>query len=341
MARRPLFPAALAAVGLCASGAGQAALAQSFYEGRTINLLIGYGPGAGYDAYGRLVARHIGRHVPGNPSVVPQNMPGAGSMKVAGYLYSVAPKDGSVFGIFATAAALEPLYTGNTSLFDPAKFTWIGNLDETIGTCAVWHTSGISKFEDMRDKEVIFGGSGPAAINSQHAAALKNLLGLKIRIIQGYAGALETRLAMPAGELQGGCGFALSSLQAQHTADYRDGRLKPIVQLAIEKQPELEGVAHIYDYARDAQMRQVFDLVFGSHVLGRPFAAPPNIPEDRKKILRAAFMAMASDPQFLAEADKANLPIKASDGAKVEQLFQRFLSSSPDVVAIASKAIRD
>ncbi|MBX9759788.1 MAG: hypothetical protein K2Y29_13515 [Beijerinckiaceae bacterium] len=341
MGLRRFVLAAAAMLPLCALPVRESALAQSFYEGRTVNLLIGYGPGAGYDAYGRLVARHMGRHIAGNPAIVPQNMPGAGSMKVAGYLYSVAPKDGSVFGIFATAAALEPLYTGNTSLFDPAKFTWIGNLDETIGTCAVWHTAGVSKFEDMRDKEVIFGGSGPAAINSQHAAALKNLLGLKIRIIQGYAGALETRLAMPTGELQGGCGFALSSLQAQHTADYRDGRLKPIVQLAIEKQPELEGVTHIYDYAKDAQTRQVFDLVFGSHVLGRPFAAPPNIPQDRKKILRDAFMAMATDPQFLAEADKANLPIKASNGEKVEQLFERFLSSSPEVVAIAAKAIRD
>lgn len=341
MGLRPFVLAVAATLPLCALPMQKTAVAQSFYEGRTVNLLIGYGPGAGYDAYGRLVARHIGRHIPGNPGIVPQNMPGAGSMKVAGYLYSVAPKDGSVFGIFATAAALEPLYTGNTSLFDPAKFTWIGNLDETIGTCAVWHTAGISKLEDMRDREVIFGGSGPAAINSQHAAALKNLLGLKIRIIQGYAGALETRLAMPAGELQGGCGFALSSLQAQHTADYRDGRLKPIVQLAIEKQPELEGVTHIYDYAKDAQTRQVFDLVFGSHVLGRPFAAPPNIPADRRKILREAFMAMAADPVFLAEADKANLPIKASNGEKVEQLFDRFLSSSPEVVAIAAKAIRD
>ena len=164
---------------------------------------------------------------------------------------------------------------------------------------------------------------------------------MKIKIIQGYNGALDTRLVMPRGELQGGCGFALSSLLAQHTADYRDKRLIPIVQLAIEKNAELEGVAHVYDYATTDEMRQIFDLVFGSHVLGRPFAAPPAIPDDRKKILRAAFMATASDPQFLAEADKARLPIKASDGAKVEKLFDRVLSSPPSVVEKASKAIRD
>ncbi|MDP2354856.1 MAG: hypothetical protein Q8M31_02195 [Beijerinckiaceae bacterium] len=327
-------PLALGAMGLSAS-------AQSFYEGKTINLLIGYGPGAGYDAYGRLMARHMGRHIAGAPTIIPQNMPGAGSMKAAGYIYSVAPKDGTALGMIATAAALEPLYSGNKTLFDPAKFTWIGNLDETIGTCAVWHTAGIAKLEDMRDREVIFGGSGPAAINSQHAAALKNLLGLKIKLIQGYNGALDTRLVMPRGELQGGCGFALSSLQAQHTADYRDKRLIPVVQLAIDKHPELEGVTHVYDYAKTDEMRQVFDLVFGSHVLGRPIVAPPGLPADRTKTLRAAFTATAADPQFLAEAAKANLPIKASDGATVEKLFHRFLSSSPAVVALAAKAIKD
>jgi tripartite-type tricarboxylate transporter receptor subunit TctC len=313
--------AGMMGVTLALGVASSHATAQSFYEGKTINLLIGYGPGAGYDAYGRLMARHMGRHIAGNPNIIPQNMPGAGSMKAAGYIYSVAPKDGTAFGIIATAAVLEPLYTGNKTLFDPARFTWIGNLDETIGTCAVWHTTGVKSLEDMRTRETIFGGSGPAAINSQHAAALKNLLGLKIKIIQGYNGALDTRLVMPRGDLEGGCGFAL--------------------QLAIEKHPELEGVTHIYDYAKTPEMRQVFDLVFGSHVLGRPFAAPPNLPAERTKTLRAAFIATASDSQFLAEAAKANLPIKANDGEAVEKLFGRFLNSSPEVVALAAKAIKD
>ncbi len=341
MKARRIALAILTAAALASIAKPRTAAAQQFYEGRTINLLIGYGPGAGYDAYGRLVARHMGRHIAGAPTIIPQNMPGAGSMKAAGYIYSVAPKDGTAFGIIATAAALEPLYSGNKTLFDPAKFTWIGNLDETIGTCAVWHTAGVTTLEDMKTKEVVFGGSGPAAINSQHAAALKNLLGLKIKLIQGYNGALATRLVMPRGELQGGCGFALSSLQAQHTADYQAKRLVPIVQLAIEKHPDLEGVTHVYDYAKTDDMRQVFDLVFGSHVLGRPFAAPPGLPAERTKILRDAFMATANDQQFLAEAKKARLPIKASDGETVQKLFHRFLSSPPDVVARASKAIKD
>ena len=282
-----------------------------------------------------------GRHVPGNPTIVPQNMPGAGSMKVAGYIYSVAPKDGSVFGIFATAAALEPLYTGNTTLFDPAKFTWIGNLDETIGTCAVWHTAGVSKLEDMRTKEVIFGGSGPAAINSQHAAALKNLLGLKIKIIQGYNGALETRLVMPRGELQGGCGFALSSLQAQHTADYRDGRLKPIVQLAIEKHPELEGVTHVYDYAKDdadaAGVRPRFRQPRARPALRR---AAEHSRGPQENPARTRSWRRPTIPSFSPKRTRRTCPSRRAT-AKVEQLFQRFLSSSPEVVAIASKAIRD
>ena len=312
-----------------------------FYPGKTLNMIIGYGPGGGYDGYGRLLARHMGRFLPGQPTIVPQNMPGAGSIKAINYLYTVAPKDGTVMGIFATAALLEPLYGRAGASFDPAKFTWIGNMDESIGTCAVWHTSGIKTFEDLREKETLFGGSGPAALNSQHAAALKNLLGLKLKIIQGYPGALETRMAMPKGELQGGCGFALSSLQSQHGSEYRSGELKPIVQLAIEKSAELPGVAHIYDYAKDAEMRQVFDLIFGSHVLGRPVLGPPGIPDDRKQALRTAFSETVADATFLAEARKSRMPIKATNGAGVEKLFDQFLSAPKNVVDRAAAAIRD
>ena len=317
------------------------AQAQSFYEGKTINLLIGYGPGAGYDAYGRLMARHMGRHIPGNPSIIPQNMPGAGSIKAAGYIYSVAPKDGTAIGIIATAAALDPLYTGNKTLFDPARFTWIGNLDETIGTCAVWHTTGIKTLEDMRTRETLFGGSGPAAINSQHAAALKNLLGLKIKLIQGYNGALATRLVMPRGEIEAGCGFALSSLQAQHTADYRDKRLVPVVQLAIDKHPELEGVTHVYDYAKTPQMRQVFDLVFGSHVLGRPFVAPPDMPADRVKVLQAAFDATMKDPEFIADAAKQKLEVEPVPGDRLAAILKSIYATPKPIIDRIAKILED
>ena len=214
-------------------------------------------------------------------------------------------------------------------------------MDESIGTCSVWHTSGIERLEDLKTKEAVFGGSGPAGVNSQHAAALKNLLGLNIKLVQGYPGASEVKLAMVKGELDGGCGFALSSLKSAHGHEFRSGQIKPIIQLAIEKHPDLEGVPHVYDYAKSDEDRQDFDLVFGSHVLGRPLAAPPGVPQDRKAALRKAFMETMSDPAFRTEADKLSLPIKPTDGAGVERFFARFLGAPKTVVQRASTAMRE
>jgi len=312
-----------------------------FYKGKNVSLVIGFPPGAGYDAYGRLLARHLGGHIPGNPGVVAQNMPGAGAMKATNYLYGVAAKDGTAISHLPSSVMMEQLFGNPAVQFDAAKFTWIGNMDQTIGTCAVWHTSGVERFEDLLSKPVVFGGSGPSGVNSQHAAALKNLLGARIKLIQGYPGANEIKLAMAKGELQGACGMALSSLKSQHASEYRSGELKPIVQLAIDKHPELAGVAHIYDYAKSEEMRQIFDLVFGPHIIGRPVLAPPGIPTERKDALRAAFMATMADPAFRADAQKMKLDITPSDGAWVERLFAKFFSYPKPVVEKAIAAMAD
>jgi tripartite-type tricarboxylate transporter receptor subunit TctC len=214
-------------------------------------------------------------------------------------------------------------------------------MDQTIGTCAVWRTYGIERFEDLMTKPTVFGGSGPSGVNSQHASALKNLLGAKIKLIQGYPGSNQIKLAMAKGELQGACGMALSSLKSQHASEYRSGELRPIVQLAIEKNPELPGVAHIYDYAKNEEMRQIFDLVFGPHIIGRPVLAPPALPADRKAALRAAFMATMADPAFRADAQKMKLDITPSDGEWVERLFAKFFGYPKPVVQKAIAAMGD
>lgn len=312
-----------------------------FYKGKQISLVIGFAPGAGYDTYGRLFARHFGNHLPSKPSVVVQNMPGAGSLKAANHLYNLAAKDGSVLGMFASSTAFEPLFGGEGAQFDTAKYTWIGNMDESIGTCVAWHSSGIDTFDDLMTKDSIFGGSGPAAVTSQHAVALKNLLGAKIKLVQGYNGAGDVKLAMARGEVQASCGFALSSIKSQHATEWKTGQIKILVQLAIEKTPELAGVPHLYDYAKTDEMRQVFDLVFGRHVIGRPIAAPPGIPDDRKQALRAAFMATMKDPAFLADADKLKLDVSASDGEGVEKLFARFFGYPKSAVDKAVAAMKE
>jgi tripartite-type tricarboxylate transporter receptor subunit TctC len=279
--------------------------------------------------------------ITGKPGVVVQNMPGAGSLKAANHIYNVAPKDGSVLGMFASSTAFEPLFGGEGAQFETAKFTWIGNMDESIGTCVAWHTSGIGTFDDLMVKDTIFGGSGPAAVTSQHALALKHLLGAKIKLVQGYNGAGDVKLAMARGEVQASCGFALSSIKSQHATEWKSGQFKIIVQLAIEKNPELAGVPHIYNYAKTDEMRQVFDLVFGRHVIGRPVSGPPGIPEDRKRALRAAFTATMKDPAFLADAKKLRLDVSASDGEGVEKLFARFFSYPKSAVEKAVAAMRD
>ncbi|MFN4282182.1 MAG: Bug family tripartite tricarboxylate transporter substrate binding protein [Alphaproteobacteria bacterium] len=312
-----------------------------FYKGKTVNLIIGYAPGAGYDTYGRLIARHFGRFLPGTPNIVPQNMPGAGSIKAANHIYNVAAKDGSVLGMFASSAAFEQMFGGEGVQFDTAKFTWIGNIDESIGTCGVWHTTGVENFDQMLKTDLVFGGSGAAAVTSQHAIALRNLLGAKIKLVQGYNGAQDVKLAMARGEVQAGCGMALSSLKSQHAQEWKSGQLRPIIQLAIERSPDLPNVAHIYDYAKDEEMRQVFDLVFGRHVIGRPLSAPPGVPTDRKQALRKAFMDTMQDKTFLADADKLRLDITPSDGEGVEKLFARFFSYPKTVVAKAVAAMKE
>lgn len=335
-AARSVLAGLVALMGVIGEAAAQAHSVE--YEGATITMIIGYGPGSAYDTYARFLIRHLGRHIPGNPPILPKNMPGAGSMVAANHLFSVAPKDGTAIGGLATSAALGPLFGLAAARFNPAEFNWIGNLDQSIGTCAVWHTSGIRSFDELFRRETLFGGSGAGAVNSQHATALKNLLGLKIRLVQGFRGSADVKLAMQRGEVQANCGMSLGTLKAQHFDDFQSGNLKPIVQLAFEKHPELSGVSHIYDYAKSLDMRQTFDLIFGAQVIGRPFVAPPGIPKARLAILRRAFAATVKDPQFQQDAAKLNLPVATMSGDEVQQLFSKFMSYPADVVKKATNA---
>jgi tripartite-type tricarboxylate transporter receptor subunit TctC len=280
----------------------------------------------------------MGPHIPGNPTIVVQNMPGAGSLRAANHIYNVAAKDGSIIGMISSAAAFQPLFGNKKAQFDTPKFTWIGNADEIVGTCGVWHTSGISSFEDLLKKSAKFGGAGKGSSSVQHVLALNNILGTKIELIKGYAGSKDINLAMQRGEVDGACGLSLSTLKASYGKFWKAGQLKPIVQLALEKSPELKGVPHIYDFAKSVEMRGMFDLIFGLYAIGRPVLAPPGVPADRIKALRTAFVATVKDPKFLADAKKARIEITASSGEAVEKLVKRFYSYPKSVVEKVSEA---
>jgi len=314
-----------------------------FYSHKTLTLIAGFPPGGGYDTYVRVLARHFGSFLPGKPSVVPANMPGAGSMTAANRIYNDQPNDGTVLGEFASSVVMEPLLGNKAARFDPAKFSWIGSMSQDVAYCGVWQTPGAAaSFDDMMrqsGKETIFGGGAPAAITYQHPMILKNVLGAHIRVIPGYAGTRDIDLAMHRGEVNGECGFYASSIKAQFSDDVRSGRLKLVIQMGPHKSNEFGDVPSVFDYAKTDEQRAVLELYFDQLVLGRPLAGPPNIPTDRLAALRQAFAATMKDKDFLAEANKVGLDISPASATQVEGLLHHFASFPPAVFAKARQAI--
>jgi tripartite-type tricarboxylate transporter receptor subunit TctC len=315
---------------------------ERFYAGRKLSVVIGHEVGTGFDLYGRALARHMGRFIPGNPTLVPENMLGVAGFAAANWLYNVAPKDGSMIAIFAHTAPFEPLLGKATGRFDASKFNWIGNMDGVVGVCGVSNQAGVSKFEDLFARETVFGagGAGTGGPLTQFPTAVKRLLGAKIKLIQGYKGSAEIRLAMARGELQGICGLPMSTVKTEWRDDFNSGRFKIILQLGRDRSPELPGVPHVYDYVKTDEDRQVFDLIFGLQAIGRPFAAPPGVPEERVKVLRSAFMNVANDPAFLAEAAKMQLDVSPTPGEEVQAFVTRMYASPKAIVERAKEALR-
>ena len=298
----------------------------AFYKGKTISAAIGYPPGGGYDIYMRALARHISRHIPGNPAVVTRNMPGAGSLVAANYLYNNAAKDGTVIGIFASSTLFSVKLGETNGKFEIDKFTWIGNMDQTIGTCVVHRRANVASFQDLFARNVIFGASGPTAVNNTHARGFNALLGTRIQVVNGYPSSTDVLLAMSRGEADGGCGFALSSLKSTRRQDWDSGEIKAIIQTGFETSDELKGIPHVYDYAKTEDDKKVMHLIYGTHALGRPVSAPPGVPIDRIKALRDAFNTTMKDPMFLAEAAKLDLPIDPWTGDQTEKVIAQFTS---------------
>jgi tripartite-type tricarboxylate transporter receptor subunit TctC len=324
---------------LLAAPAGAAAQTVDF-KGETISIIIGLPPGGGYDTYGRVLARHYGNHLPGNPNVVPKNMPGAGGLRTANYIYNVAPKDGSELGLFASSAVMEPLMGNDQAKFDAAKYSWIGSMTQDIAFCGVWQGPGTAaSFQDMLSKETIFGSSGPAAITHQHPLVLGNLLGAKVKLISGYAGTKDINLAMERGEVNGTCGLFVSSIKAQWSREVQDGRLKLVVQMGPRKSDEFGNVPSVYDLAKSDDDRKVLDLHFKQLLLSRPLIGPPGMRTERLAAMRKAFLDTLKDPAFLADAQKANIDIDPATGEQAEQMLLQFADFPKSVIEKAKAAI--
>ncbi len=339
LVRKSIHSAGAAVVALSLTmGLAVADPVTDFYEKNTITLNVASTPSGMYAAYSHVLSRHMSRHIPGNPNIVVKAIPGAGGITGANYIYNVAAKNGSIIAVIPAEALFEPLFGNKQANYDATKFSWIGNIDKSVGLCAVWHTTGMDKFEDLTGakKPVIFGSSSATSATTQHANALKALLGAKINVIRGYDGG-QLKLAMERGEVEGRCGLALSMLQVEYADDYKSGRLKLLLQLAREKSPKLPNVPHIYDYAKNKEMRQMFDLIYGRQEIGRSVAAPPGIPKARLSALQDAFEATMKDPKFLAEANKSKLIITPSTAAEIKDILQQYASYPLDVLVSARK----
>lgn len=307
---------------------------------KPFNLYIGYSAGGGYDVYGRIVARHINRHLPGNPTVVVNNMPGAGSMRLANWLYNVAPKDGNNMGIFARGIAFDTLLGQPGAQFDATKFNWIGSANDEVSVCVAWHTSGVTKFEQVLEKELVVGGTGGSADTDQFPKVFNSVLGAKMKIVAGYPGGNEINLAMERGEVTGRCGWSWSSVISTQPGWLKEKQINVLVQLSLEKHADLPNVPIITDFAKDDITRGVFRLVFARQVMGRPFAAPPGTPPERVAIIRKAFLDTLKDPQLLAEAAKAKLEITPVSGEVVQKLVEEAYSMPPEVIKRTIEALR-
>ena len=326
---------------LLLAGPALAEEAQDFYRGRSVTLVVGHEAGTGYDLYGRTLARHIGRHIPGEPALTVQNMPGAGGLNASNWLFNIAPRDGSVIMVVAADPLFEPLFGGGTARLDPVAFTWLGNLDESPATCNVGSASGIRRFEDLLTREAVFGGTGANSAVSAFAIGVKNLLGAKLKMVLGYKGSADIKLALERGEIAGACGMSLSTLQTQWKDAIASGSIRTILQFGPKRHAELGAVPTIYEFARNDDDRALFDLAFGRHILGRPVMAPPVVPAERAAALRAAFAATVRDPDFLAEAQRLKLPVETSSGEEVTAMIRKFFAYPKPLVERAAAAIRE
>jgi tripartite-type tricarboxylate transporter receptor subunit TctC len=308
-----------------------------FYKGKTVSIVVGHQSGTGFDIYARAIAPHLSRLIPGNPSVVVQNMVGASGITAANWLANVAPKDGTVMATFVHTVAFEPVFGNDKAQYDPTKLNWIGSLESSTGLCGVTKASGIASFDDLLTKEAVFGATGATGPLGTFAQAVKNLLGAKLKVVYGYKGSADVKLAMGRGEVQGVCGLPLSTIKSFWADEYRTGDFKPIIQLNGEPHPELKGIPHVDRYAKSDEDRQVFNLIFGAQTLGRPYVSPPGQPAARTKALRDALMATMKDERFMADAAKAKLDIEPMTGEEVAALIAKYSAVSPAVIVRAKQ----
>ena len=314
----------------------------SFFAGKTVRIVVGFSPGGGYDLYARELGRYLGRHIPGHPSVVVQNMAGAGSLKAVNFLFNAAPRDGTVLATFSRGIVFEPLIGHlDGAQFDAPKFNWIGSISDEVGVCAINASRGIATWRDMLTTKTVIGASGAGADSDAFPIVLRNLFHLPMRVVTGYPGGADVNLAMERGEVDGRCGWSWTSIVSRNREWLTDKRIRITLQIALAKHEDLPDVPLITDLVSDPRQVAALRLIVSRQGIARPFAAPPEVLPERIETLREAFDSTMRDPDFLAEMRSQALEVRPLGGAAVQGLMRDIYASPPDVVKLARDILVD
>jgi tripartite-type tricarboxylate transporter receptor subunit TctC len=332
----------IALLALAAGIAIHSASAADYYAGKSIDLLIGAPPGGGYDIYARALARHYGRHIPGQPTIVSKNMPGAGSARAAGFISTIAPKDGTAIAGIMPGAVMGPLLDEKAeALFDPTKVNYLGTANNGTRVCVSRKDSKIKTFDDALTQKVAFGGVSTNDSTRDYGFLHKRTAGAQYDVVTGYSGTAEIALAMERGEIDGACGWDWSSFKSQRPDWLRDNKVNVLLQVGLEPNAELArmGVPSVFKYVKSEDDRRVVELVISQQVFQRSYIAPPGLPTEPLATLRSAFDATMGDKQFLDDAERIRIDISPLTGTKVQELVQKLYATPRDIVAKARQAI--
>jgi tripartite-type tricarboxylate transporter receptor subunit TctC len=330
---------AVLAAAVALAGAAQAQTEPVSFAGKQIRLLIGYSPtGYGYDTYGRLLARYIGKYLPGNPAIVPQNKPGAGSLSLANYMYNVAPRDGSEIAMIGRGVAMDPLLNGHASnaMFDATKLVWLGSMNNEVSGFYIRQPGPAATLREILAGTVLqVGATGAGGDQQIFAATLNALLGTRLKVIPGYPGTNEILLAIEKGELDGIVGYSWGVARSGNRDLLAQGKLKIVMQLGLNRHSELPEVPLVTDFVTAGGDRDVLDLIFSRQLMGRPLVGPPGLDPRVAQALRRAVDEAMHDPQLIAEAARMALEINYVSGAEVQGLVERLYKSPAGVIARA------
>ncbi len=328
---------AIVGVSVAAIGAAQAQTPAGEPFGKNISVLIGYAAGGTYDATGRLLARHMGRHLPGNPGMVPQNMPGSGGIKTILHLYSVAPRDGTTLGMLSRSYGIEPVFNPKTAKYDPTRFNPIGSTSTEVSVGVVWHTVGVKNLDDLQTRQITTGATGTTDDTGRFPTLLRNLTGAKIKVVTGYPGGNDVTAAMEKGEVDARFGWSWGSLKSRSRPWLDEKKINILVQMALEKAPDLPDTPSVMDFAKSDLDRQALELLFSPQAIAWPLVAPPEVPAERISVLRRAFDATMKDPAFIAEATRLRIDVEPVTGEAMQKIVQRIGTFDRKVVERALK----